>query len=109
MKRAVILAALLAAAPLLADSTMPASAYANVQLEDPAQEVKAEALMESLRCLQCQGQSIADSDAQIAGDLRRRQVHGGLVPVEAVETLSIGMSNTLTLGIDVGPQHFPGV
>ena len=72
MKRAVILAALLAAAPLLADSTMPASAYANVQLEDPAQEVKAEALMESLRCLQCQGQSIADSDAQIAGDLRNQ-------------------------------------
>ena len=72
MKRAVILAALLAAAPLLADSNMPAAAYANVQLEDPAQEVKAEALMESLRCLQCQGQSIADSDAQIAGDLRNQ-------------------------------------
>ncbi len=72
MKRALILAMLVAAAPLLADSSMPAAPYANVQLEDPAQEVKAEALMESLRCLQCQGQSIADSDAQIAGDLRNQ-------------------------------------
>lgn len=28
--------------------------------------------MASLRCLQCQGQSISDSDAQIAGDLRNQ-------------------------------------
>jgi len=72
MKRALVLAVLLAAAPLLADSTMPAAPYANVQLEDPAQEAKAAALMASLRCLQCQGQAISDSDAQIAGDLRNQ-------------------------------------
>ena len=72
MRRALILVALLCSAPLLADSSMPAAPYANVQLEDPAQEAKATALMESLRCLQCQGQSIADSDAQIAGDLRNQ-------------------------------------
>jgi cytochrome c-type biogenesis protein CcmH len=28
--------------------------------------------MQTIRCLQCQGQSIADSDAQIAGDLRNQ-------------------------------------
>lgn len=72
MKRALILVAVMFAAPLLADSSMPAAPYANVQLEDPAQEAKAAELMESLRCLQCQGQSIADSDAQIAGDLRNQ-------------------------------------
>ena len=72
MRRALILVALLCSAPLLADSSMPAAPYANVQLDDPAQEAKATALMESLRCLQCQGQSIADSDAQIAGDLRNQ-------------------------------------
>ncbi|MFM5894397.1 MAG: cytochrome c-type biogenesis protein CcmH [Novosphingobium sp.] len=72
MKRALIAAVLLCAAPLLADSRLPPSPYANVQLEDPAQEAKAAALMGSLRCLQCQGQSIADSDAQIAGDLRNQ-------------------------------------
>ena len=60
------------AAPGIADSTMPPAPYANVQLEDPAQETTAAALMASLRCLQCQGQAISDSDAQIAGDLRNQ-------------------------------------
>jgi len=72
MTRVLLIAALLAAAPVLADSTLPPAPYANVQLEDPAQEAKAAALMASLRCLQCQGQSISDSDAQIAGDLRNQ-------------------------------------
>ena len=72
MMRVLLIAALLAAAPVLADSTLPPAPYANVQLEDPAQEAKAAALMASLRCLQCQGQSISDSDAQIAGDLRNQ-------------------------------------
>jgi cytochrome c-type biogenesis protein CcmH len=71
--RALLLAtALLAAQPLLADSSMPASPYANVQLEDPSKEAEAQALMQTIRCLQCQGQSIHDSDAQIAGDLRNQ-------------------------------------
>jgi cytochrome c-type biogenesis protein CcmH len=72
MKRALIAMALLAAVPALAEDRMPAAPYANVQLENPAQEQAARDLMESLRCLQCQGQSIADSDAQIAGDLRNQ-------------------------------------
>ena len=72
MMRVLLITALLAAAPVLADSTMPPAPYANVQLEDPAQEAKAAALMASLRCVQCQGQSISDSDAQIAGDLRNQ-------------------------------------
>ena len=72
MKRLFLPLLLLSAAPLLADDSMPAAPYANQQLENPAQEVAAKALMETLRCLQCQGQSIADSDAKIAGDMRRR-------------------------------------
>ena len=72
MKCALLLAVLLIAAPALGDSTMPPAPYANVQLEDPAQEAKAAALMASLRCVQCQGQAISDSDAQIAGDLRNQ-------------------------------------
>lgn len=44
--------------------------YANVQLPDPAAEAQAKALMLSLRCVVCQGQSIADSDASMAGDMR---------------------------------------
>ena len=72
MKRLLLALLLASAAPLLADGTMPAAPYANVQLEDPAQEATASALMQTLRCLQCQGQSIADSDAQIAGDMRNQ-------------------------------------
>jgi len=53
-----------------ADSLMPAAHYANTQLPDPAQEAKARALMDSLRCVVCQGQAIGDSDAEIAGDMR---------------------------------------
>lgn len=69
MKRFVILLALLAA-PLQADSGQPPAALAYTQLRDPAEEAKAQALMVTLRCLVCQGQSIADSDAPLAGDMR---------------------------------------
>lgn len=72
MKRTLFVAALLLAAPVLGADTLPPAPYANVQLEDPAQEANAAALMASLRCLQCQGQSISDSDAPIAGDLRNQ-------------------------------------
>ena len=37
-----------------------------------AQEAKAQELMETLRCLKCQSQSIADSDAPMAGDMRHQ-------------------------------------
>jgi cytochrome c-type biogenesis protein CcmH/NrfF len=58
--------------PALANDTMPPAPYAYRQLDDPALEAKAETLMESLRCLVCQSQSIADSDAPIAGDMRNQ-------------------------------------
>ena len=68
--RLLLLALLLAAAPALADSDLPAAEWANRQLADPRQEARARALMEEIRCLVCQGQSIADSDAELAGDMR---------------------------------------
>ena len=68
--RLILLASLALASPAFADSMMPAAHYANAQLPDPAQEAKAKALMQTLRCLVCQGQSIADSDAEMAGDMR---------------------------------------
>ena len=66
----VVSLALLTAAPAWADSLMPPARYAHTQLADPRQEAKAVDLMETLRCIVCQGQSIADSDAEIAGDMR---------------------------------------
>ena len=40
-------------------------------LKDVTLEARARALSEQLRCLVCQNQSIDDSEAQLAGDLRR--------------------------------------
>ncbi|MBR0551951.1 cytochrome c-type biogenesis protein [Stakelama marina] len=75
--------ALVAAGPALADTSRPPVDYANTQLSDPRQEAQAKALMEELRCLVCQGQSIADSDADMAGDMRalvRRRIAAGEKP-----------------------------
>ena len=90
MTRWLLLIALIAialiAAPALADSDLPPARYANQQLADPRQEAAATALMEELRCLVCQGQSIADSDAELAGDMRamvRQRIAAGDSP-EAV-------------------------
>jgi cytochrome c-type biogenesis protein CcmH len=83
MKALIALAFLLAAQPLLADSNLPPAYWANRQLPDPKEEAKAQALMGELRCLVCQGQSIADSDAELAGDLRdlvRRRIAAGEKP-----------------------------
>jgi len=76
---------LVLAAPSLADSNLPPAELAYTQLPDPAQEARAKALMDTLRCLVCQGQSIADSDAEMAGDMRalvRQKVAAGESPAE---------------------------
>lgn len=70
----IMLAMLLAvsALPALAQDTMPPAPYAYNQLDDPRLEAEASALMQTLRCLKCQSQSIADSDAPMAGDMRHQ-------------------------------------
>jgi cytochrome c-type biogenesis protein CcmH len=76
---------LFCSAPAAADSSLPPAEYADRQLADPRQEAAAAELMQSLRCLVCQGQSIADSDAEIAGDMRalvRRRIEAGESPEE---------------------------
>lgn len=67
----------------LADPVLPPSPLAYTQLADPAQEARAEALMQTIRCVVCQGQSIADSDADLAGDMRaivRQRIAAGEKP-----------------------------
>ncbi|WP_066681618.1 cytochrome c-type biogenesis protein [Sphingomonas sp. CCH9-E2] len=54
----------------LAASAAPADLGYN-QLPDARQEAAATELMFELRCLVCQGQSIADSDVSMAADMRR--------------------------------------
>ncbi|HMQ19993.1 MAG TPA: cytochrome c-type biogenesis protein CcmH, partial [Sphingopyxis sp.] len=84
------LAAFFLALPLsaAAQDRLPPAPYAYEQLRDPAKEAQAKALMEELRCLVCQGQSIADSDAPLAGDMRhevRSKIAAGESP-EAIKT-----------------------
>ena len=82
-----LLAVLVLGAPAVAlgQGVLPPAPYAYRQLDDPAQEQKARALMETLRCLTCQSQSIADSDAPMAGDMRhevRSRIGAGAEPEE---------------------------
>jgi len=45
---------------------------ANGQLEDPTLQVRFERITKELRCLVCQNESIADSNVELASDLRRQ-------------------------------------
>ena len=71
---ALLATTLLVGAPLLALSP-PASAQASdpspLRFRDNAEEARFRALVSQLRCVMCQNQSLADSNAQIAYDLRR--------------------------------------
>ena len=83
MRALLLAAALIAWAPAVAVSNLPPAYWANRQLPDRGQEAKAKALMGELRCLVCQGQSIADSDAELAADMRdlvRRRIAAGERP-----------------------------
>ena len=64
-----VLAAALALA-LLAPGTQAATSPDEI-LADPVLEERARALSRQLRCLVCQNQSIDDSDAELARDLRQ--------------------------------------
>jgi cytochrome c-type biogenesis protein CcmH len=59
----VLLGTLVAAASWAVDSEPP--------LGDPQLQARYEALIREVRCLVCQNQTIADSGAPLAGDLRR--------------------------------------
>ena len=65
-------------AMLLCIASLPAFAQANQQADaaplrfsDPAEEARFHALAAELRCVMCQNQSLADSNALIALNLRR--------------------------------------
>ncbi|MFI5015100.1 MAG: cytochrome c-type biogenesis protein [Hyphomicrobiales bacterium] len=76
-----MLAVLLTAAALGRIEPLPALAVeASEMLADPALEARARALTSEFRCLVCQNESIDESNAQLAHDLRvliREQVKAG--------------------------------
>jgi cytochrome c-type biogenesis protein CcmH len=73
--RARVLLAALAAVFCMAAASDPSE-----RLADPAQEARARQIFEQVRCLVCQNESIDDSEAELARDLRhivRDQVREG--------------------------------
>ena len=86
MMRLLLLLIALIATPVAAQDALPPAPYAYQQIEDPALEAQALELMETLRCLTCQSQSIADSDAPMAGDMRH-QVRTRLMAGEEPEAI----------------------
>ena len=82
MRGRVLLLLLALAGPALGAVGDPAQ-----QLPDPVQEERARGIGRELRCLVCQNQSIEDSDADLARDLRRivrEQVSAGRTDSEVV-------------------------
>ena len=102
--------ALALATPALADSLLPPAEYADQQLANPRQEAEAKALMETIRCLVCQGQSIADSDADMAGDMRaliRRRIEAGERPEDIRRWLVERYGNWVTYDPPLEPVTWP--
>ena len=113
MKRliaAIALGLMAFSAPLLAQENVPPAPYAYRQLADPDQEVRAKALMVTLRCVMCQSQSIADSDAPIAGDMRsevRQRIARGEDPEHIRQWLIARYGDFVTYTPQVKPITWP--
>ena len=110
MKRFALALTMVLAVPAFADSDLQAAHRANQQLPDARQEAQAKALMEELRCLVCQGQSIADSDAELAGDMRalvRQRIAAGERPEQVRSWLVERYGNWVSYRPPVEPVTWP--
>jgi len=61
-----------------------------LQFDDPTQQKRYQSLLTEIRCLVCQNQSLADSNAELAQDLRRevhRLINSGASDDEVTEFL----------------------
>jgi cytochrome c-type biogenesis protein CcmH len=52
-------------------ATLAGAVDSGQRFDDPAEQARYERLIRDLRCLVCRSESIADSNAQLAADLRR--------------------------------------
>ena len=93
MAFAAAMAITVVAVPALSSVALPglvASAAAAVfeerEFADEAQRARYKALIYELRCLVCQNQNLADSDADLAADLRR-EIHRMIVDGESDEAI----------------------
>lgn len=82
IRMVLVIAGLLSASVLFA---------ADVRFEDPEQQARYDTLINELRCLVCQNQTIADSNADLALDLRNKvaeQIAAGKSDAEVVDYLT---------------------
>lgn len=89
---------------------MPAQAItAEEMLDDPVLESRARELSKGLRCLVCQNQSIDDSDADLARDLRlevRAQLLTGASDAAVIENLRSKYGDYLLLNPPISPGTY---
>lgn len=74
---------------------------------DPALEARAHTLQRQLRCMVCQGQSIDDSDAPLAQDLRRlvrEQIAAGRSDAEILDYLHARYGDFILMQPPVQPH-----
>jgi cytochrome c-type biogenesis protein CcmH len=96
--------ALMLAVPAMAQD------YAQVSLPDPQQEQQATELMDSLRCLVCQGQPISGSNADLAADMRRivrERIAAGETPDEVRQYLISRYGDWVSFEPQVRPMTLP--
>jgi cytochrome c-type biogenesis protein CcmH len=97
--------ALVLAAPIPALAVLPSEVLA-----DPVLEARARALSQELRCLVCQNQSIDDSNAPLAADLRvlvRERLVAGDSDQAAIEFLTKRYGDYVLLRPPVRPSTWP--
>lgn len=85
------------------------AAFDSETLADPQQEATARSIMTEVRCLVCQGESIADSNADYAADLRRlvrERVAAGDEPQEVKAYLVSRYGDWVLLQPPVKPETY---
>jgi len=99
---------------LLLSAITPATAQnaplADVQLNDPAKEAQAKGLMATIRCVECQGQAISDSNADIAGNMRsliRERIKAGESPAQVRAWLIQRYGDYITYDPPLGGATWP--
>jgi cytochrome c-type biogenesis protein CcmH len=102
------------AVPFVSLSAMPAAAQPVTSLTldrfaDPAQEERARNLQRQLRCLVCQGESIDESNAPLAADLRhlvRQQIAAGQTDAQIQDYLVARYGNFILMKPPLQPDTY---
>lgn len=107
MLRSIVTAALCLFLTCLIASPQAVAFGIDKPLDDPAQEERALTLNKALRCLVCQNQSISDSDAPLAKDLRilvRERVAAGDDDAEVLDFITARYGDWVLLRPPVKPN-----